>query len=109
MRNQSSTVTMKTPQANGPDNAIGYCVLCRVHSYLRILCGQHPLPSTAGPLTCAFFSTGLSNGLSGFLYYEDLISCVNRAEAEAVSMLVKEAVVAFLPDALVTMTGGFRR
>uniref|UniRef100_A0A8I6AFP2 DNA nucleotidylexotransferase n=1 Tax=Rattus norvegicus TaxID=10116 RepID=A0A8I6AFP2_RAT len=46
---------------------------------------------------------------AGFLYYEDLVSCVNRAEAEAVSMLVKEAVVAFLPDALVTMTGGFRR
>nr|1KDH_A Chain A, Terminal deoxynucleotidyltransferase short isoform [synthetic construct]1KEJ_A Chain A, Terminal deoxynucleotidyltransferase short isoform [Mus musculus] len=46
---------------------------------------------------------------AGFLYYEDLVSCVNRPEAEAVSMLVKEAVVTFLPDALVTMTGGFRR
>ncbi|XP_076777100.1 DNA nucleotidylexotransferase isoform X2 [Arvicanthis niloticus] len=46
---------------------------------------------------------------AGFLYYEDLISRVNRAEAEAVSVLVKEAVVTFLPDALVTMTGGFRR
>ncbi|XP_052042050.1 DNA nucleotidylexotransferase isoform X2 [Apodemus sylvaticus] len=46
---------------------------------------------------------------AGFLYYEDLVSCVNRAEAEAVSVLVKEAVVTFLPDALVTMTGGFRR
>lgn len=66
---------------------------------------QHPLLSTAGPLTCAFLSTGWS----GFLYYEDLVSCVNRPEAEAVSMLVKEAVVTFLPDALVTMTGGFRR
>ncbi|GAB1302409.1 DNA nucleotidylexotransferase [Apodemus speciosus] len=52
---------------------------------------------------------GLSNGLSGFLYYEDLVSCVNRAEAEAISVLVKEAVATFLPDALVTMTGGFRR
>lgn len=70
---------------------------------------QHPLPLTAGPLTCAFLSTGLSNGLSGFLYYEDLVSRVNRPEAEAVNMLVKEAVVMFLPDALVTMTGGFRR
>ncbi|XP_031240693.1 DNA nucleotidylexotransferase isoform X2 [Mastomys coucha] len=46
---------------------------------------------------------------AGFLYYEDLVSRVSRPEAEAVSMLVKEAVVAFLPDALVTMTGGFRR
>ncbi|XP_008573590.1 PREDICTED: DNA nucleotidylexotransferase [Galeopterus variegatus] len=45
---------------------------------------------------------------AGFLYYEDLVSCVTRAEAEAVSVLVKEAVWAFLPDALVTMTGGFR-
>ncbi|EPY88747.1 DNA nucleotidylexotransferase isoform 1-like protein [Camelus ferus] len=45
---------------------------------------------------------------AGFLYYEDLVSCVTRAEAEAVSVLVKEAVWAFLPDAFVTMTGGFR-
>ncbi|KAM5271582.1 DNA nucleotidylexotransferase isoform 2-T2 [Ctenodactylus gundi] len=46
---------------------------------------------------------------AGFLYYEDLVSCVTRAEAEAVSMMVKEAVWAFLPDAFITMTGGFRR
>ncbi|XP_004457029.2 DNA nucleotidylexotransferase [Dasypus novemcinctus] len=46
---------------------------------------------------------------AGFLYYEDLVSCVSRAEAEAVSVLVQEAVWAFLPDAFVTMTGGFRR
>uniref|UniRef100_A0A8D1NK96 DNA nucleotidylexotransferase n=1 Tax=Sus scrofa TaxID=9823 RepID=A0A8D1NK96_PIG len=46
---------------------------------------------------------------AGFLYYEDLVSCVTRAEAEAVGVLVKEAVQAFLPDAFVTMTGGFRR
>ncbi|KAK7805768.1 hypothetical protein U0070_024059 [Myodes glareolus] len=46
---------------------------------------------------------------AGFLYYEDLVSCVHRAEAEATSVLVKETVAAFLPDALVTMTGGFRR
>lgn len=58
---------------------------------------------------CAFLFTGLPNGLSGFLYYEDLVSCVNRAEAEAINVLVKEAVAVFLPDALVTMTGGFRR
>ncbi|XP_073096713.1 DNA nucleotidylexotransferase isoform X3 [Manis javanica] len=46
---------------------------------------------------------------AGFLYYEDLVSHVTREEAEAVSVLVKEAVWAFLPDAFVTMTGGFRR
>ncbi|XP_004680643.1 PREDICTED: DNA nucleotidylexotransferase [Condylura cristata] len=46
---------------------------------------------------------------AGFLYYEDLVSCVTWEEAEAVSMLVKEAVWAFLPDAFVTITGGFRR
>ncbi|XP_012873150.1 PREDICTED: DNA nucleotidylexotransferase isoform X2 [Dipodomys ordii] len=46
---------------------------------------------------------------AGFLYYEDLVSSVTKAEAEAVSMLVKEAVRTFLPSALVTLTGGFRR
>lgn len=60
-------------------------------------------------ISCVTLSTDLFNGPSGFLYYEDLVSCVTRAEAEAVSVLVKEAVWAFLPDAFVTMTGGFRR
>ncbi|XP_006090052.1 DNA nucleotidylexotransferase [Myotis lucifugus] len=46
---------------------------------------------------------------AGFFYYEDLVSCVTKAEAEAVGVLVKEAVWAFLPDAFVTVTGGFRR
>ncbi|XP_020852404.1 LOW QUALITY PROTEIN: DNA nucleotidylexotransferase [Phascolarctos cinereus] len=46
---------------------------------------------------------------AGFRYYDDLIACVSKAEADAVSLLVKEAVWTFLPDALVTMTGGFRR
>ncbi|KFO35954.1 DNA nucleotidylexotransferase [Fukomys damarensis] len=46
---------------------------------------------------------------AGFLYYEDLVSCVTRAEAEAVSKLVEEAVWAFLPGAFISMTGGFRR
>ncbi|KAM9618235.1 DNA nucleotidylexotransferase [Trichechus inunguis] len=46
---------------------------------------------------------------AGFLYYEDLVSCVTKAEADAVSVLVQEAVWAFLPNAFVTMTGGFRR
>ncbi|XP_071668129.1 DNA nucleotidylexotransferase isoform X3 [Patagioenas fasciata] len=46
---------------------------------------------------------------AGFLYYEDLVSCVSKAEADAVSMIVKNTVYTFLPDALVTITGGFRR
>ncbi|XP_045147554.1 DNA nucleotidylexotransferase [Echinops telfairi] len=46
---------------------------------------------------------------AGFLYYEDLLSRVTRPEADAVSMLVQEAVWAFLPDAFITVTGGFRR
>ncbi|XP_074764501.1 DNA nucleotidylexotransferase [Athene noctua] len=46
---------------------------------------------------------------AGFLYYEDLISCVSKAEADAVSLIVKNTVRTFLPDALVTITGGFRR
>lgn len=45
----------------------------------------------------------------GFLYYEDLVSCVSKAEADAVSLIVKNTVCTFLPDALVTITGGFRR
>ncbi|GAB0192169.1 DNA nucleotidylexotransferase [Grus japonensis] len=46
---------------------------------------------------------------AGFLYYEDLVSCVSKAEADAVSLIVKNTVCRFLPDALVTITGGFRR
>ncbi|NXQ85684.1 TDT nucleotidylexotransferase, partial [Nyctibius grandis] len=46
---------------------------------------------------------------AGFLYYEDLVSCVSEAEADAVSLIVKNTVCTFLPDALVTITGGFRR
>ncbi|NXE13877.1 TDT nucleotidylexotransferase, partial [Lophotis ruficrista] len=46
---------------------------------------------------------------AGFLYYEDLVSCVTEAEADAVSLIVKNTVCTFLPDALVTITGGFRR
>ncbi|XP_025906791.1 DNA nucleotidylexotransferase isoform X2 [Nothoprocta perdicaria] len=45
----------------------------------------------------------------GLLYYEDLVSCVSEAEADAVGLVVKKAVHTFLPDALVTLTGGFRR
>ncbi|NWH78804.1 TDT nucleotidylexotransferase, partial [Piaya cayana] len=46
---------------------------------------------------------------AGFLYYEDLVSCVSKAEADAVSLIVNNTVCSFLPDALVTITGGFRR
>ncbi|NWS96335.1 TDT nucleotidylexotransferase, partial [Mionectes macconnelli] len=46
---------------------------------------------------------------AGFLYYEDLVSCVSKAEADAVTLIVKNTVSNFLPDALVTITGGFRR
>ncbi|KFQ12899.1 DNA nucleotidylexotransferase [Leptosomus discolor] len=46
---------------------------------------------------------------AGFLYYEDLVSCVSKAEADAVSLIVKNTVCMFLPDAIVTITGGFRR
>uniref|UniRef100_A0A8C4U9E6 DNA nucleotidylexotransferase n=1 Tax=Falco tinnunculus TaxID=100819 RepID=A0A8C4U9E6_FALTI len=46
---------------------------------------------------------------AGFLYYEDLVSSVSKAEADAVSLIVKNTVCMFLPDALVTITGGFRR
>uniref|UniRef100_F6UMV3 DNA nucleotidylexotransferase n=1 Tax=Monodelphis domestica TaxID=13616 RepID=F6UMV3_MONDO len=46
---------------------------------------------------------------AGLCYYEDLIDCVSKAEADAVSLLVQDAVWTFLPDALVTITGGFRR
>lgn len=68
-----------------------------------------PFEGWSCPTRRVTLSTDLSNGLSGFLYYEDLVSCVTKAEAEAVGVLVKEAVGAFLPDAFVTVTGGFRR
>uniref|UniRef100_A0A8C8R888 DNA nucleotidylexotransferase n=1 Tax=Pelusios castaneus TaxID=367368 RepID=A0A8C8R888_9SAUR len=45
----------------------------------------------------------------GFLHYEDLVSCVSKGEADAVSLIVNNTVRTFLPDALVTITGGFRR
>ncbi|XP_025949945.2 DNA nucleotidylexotransferase isoform X1 [Dromaius novaehollandiae] len=45
----------------------------------------------------------------GLLHYEDLVSCVSKEEADAVGLIVKKTVCMFLPDALVTVTGGFRR
>ncbi|XP_019358205.1 PREDICTED: DNA nucleotidylexotransferase isoform X1 [Gavialis gangeticus] len=47
--------------------------------------------------------------IAGFLHYEDIVSYVSKAEADAVSLLIKDTVCMFSPDALVTVTGGFRR
>uniref|UniRef100_A0A8D0HCX9 DNA nucleotidylexotransferase n=1 Tax=Sphenodon punctatus TaxID=8508 RepID=A0A8D0HCX9_SPHPU len=46
---------------------------------------------------------------AGFLHYEDLAGCVSKAEADAVSLIVKGTVRTLFSDALVTVTGGFRR
>ncbi|KAJ1141530.1 hypothetical protein NDU88_007860 [Pleurodeles waltl] len=46
---------------------------------------------------------------AGLQHYEDLIGGVSNAEADEITLLVKEAVCTFLPDAVVTLTGGFRR
>ncbi|KAM4034385.1 DNA nucleotidylexotransferase [Anomaloglossus baeobatrachus] len=45
----------------------------------------------------------------GLLYYEDILSYVSRMEADAVAHLVRTIVCEFVPDAVVTVTGGFRR
>eukprot|EP00079_Xenopus_tropicalis_P028057 XP_012822640.1 PREDICTED: DNA nucleotidylexotransferase [Xenopus tropicalis] len=45
----------------------------------------------------------------GFLYYEDITSSVSWAEAETTDQLIKSIVWKFVPDAVVTLTGGFRR
>ncbi|XP_070801714.1 DNA nucleotidylexotransferase isoform X1 [Pituophis catenifer annectens] len=46
---------------------------------------------------------------AGFLYYDDLISSVSKAEADAATRIVQDTVWKILPDAVVTLTGGFRR
>ncbi|XP_042314957.1 DNA nucleotidylexotransferase [Sceloporus undulatus] len=46
---------------------------------------------------------------AGLLHYEDLISCVLKAEADLIYLIVKDTVWKFCPGALVTLTGGFRR
>ncbi|XP_056385791.1 DNA nucleotidylexotransferase isoform X3 [Hyla sarda] len=45
----------------------------------------------------------------GLLYYDDIASYVSRMEADAVEHLVKNIICEFVPDAIVTITGGFRR
>ncbi|XP_066477115.1 DNA nucleotidylexotransferase [Tiliqua scincoides] len=46
---------------------------------------------------------------SGLLHYEDLASFVSKEEADSASQIVKDTVRKFVPSALVTLTGGFRR
>ncbi|KAM4636943.1 DNA nucleotidylexotransferase [Discoglossus pictus] len=46
---------------------------------------------------------------TGFLYYDDIASYVSKTEADAVESLVKDIVWKLVPDAVVTLTGGFRR
>ncbi|XP_078496586.1 DNA nucleotidylexotransferase-like [Lissotriton helveticus] len=46
--------------------------------------------------------------IAGLQHYEDLIGGVSNAEADEIIMLAKKAFCTFLPDAVVTLTGGFR-
>nr|XP_019946021.1 PREDICTED: DNA nucleotidylexotransferase isoform X1 [Paralichthys olivaceus] len=46
---------------------------------------------------------------TGFLHYEDISRAVSKAEALALGNIIDEAVHAITPDALTTLTGGFRR
>ncbi|XP_053160873.1 DNA nucleotidylexotransferase isoform X2 [Hemicordylus capensis] len=46
---------------------------------------------------------------AGLLHYEDLVSCVSKAEADSAGQIVKDTVRKFSPSALITLTGGFRR
>ncbi|XP_035247161.1 DNA-directed DNA/RNA polymerase mu [Anguilla anguilla] len=46
---------------------------------------------------------------AGLQYYDDLNTPVTKAEADAISQIVEEAVQAVLPGARITLTGGFRR
>ncbi|XP_067858528.1 DNA nucleotidylexotransferase [Heptranchias perlo] len=46
---------------------------------------------------------------AGFLYYEDINSAVRKAEADAVGQIIEDIVHKCVPDAIMTLTGGFRR
>ncbi|XP_069045072.1 DNA nucleotidylexotransferase isoform X2 [Lepisosteus oculatus] len=46
---------------------------------------------------------------AGFLYYDDISAAVCKAEAQAIGQIVEETVRLIAPDAIVTLTGGFRR
>lgn len=46
---------------------------------------------------------------AGFLHYGDISRAVSKAEAQALGNIIDEAVRAITPDAILTLTGGFRR
>ncbi|XP_071337403.1 DNA nucleotidylexotransferase isoform X3 [Trachinotus anak] len=46
---------------------------------------------------------------TGFLHYEDISRAVSKAEARALGNIIDEAVHAITPDAVIALTGGFRR
>uniref|UniRef100_A0AAY4AXK5 DNA-directed DNA/RNA polymerase mu n=1 Tax=Denticeps clupeoides TaxID=299321 RepID=A0AAY4AXK5_9TELE len=46
---------------------------------------------------------------AGLQHYKDLNTCVSKAEADAIGVIVDQAVQAVLPGAQITLTGGFRR
>ncbi|KAF7701041.1 DNA-directed DNA/RNA polymerase mu [Silurus meridionalis] len=46
---------------------------------------------------------------AGVQYYKDLNTPVTRKEAMVISVIVEKAVKALLPEAIITLTGGFRR
>ncbi|MFT7806054.1 DNA nucleotidylexotransferase [Arapaima gigas] len=46
---------------------------------------------------------------AGFLYYNDILKGLNRAEADVLSQIIEKTVHTIVPDAIVTLTGGFRR
>ncbi|XP_053188991.1 DNA nucleotidylexotransferase [Scomber japonicus] len=46
---------------------------------------------------------------TGFLHYGDISRAVSKAEARALGNIIDEAVHAITPDAILALTGGFRR
>uniref|UniRef100_A0A8C6YJD7 DNA nucleotidylexotransferase n=1 Tax=Naja naja TaxID=35670 RepID=A0A8C6YJD7_NAJNA len=46
---------------------------------------------------------------AGFFYYDDIISGVSKAEADAATRIVQDTVWKISPNAVVTLAGGFRR
>uniref|UniRef100_A0A6Q2XPC1 DNA-directed DNA/RNA polymerase mu n=1 Tax=Esox lucius TaxID=8010 RepID=A0A6Q2XPC1_ESOLU len=46
---------------------------------------------------------------AGFLYYRDISKTVSKAEAQALRCIIEETVHWIMPDAILALTGGFRR
>ncbi|KAL0964281.1 hypothetical protein UPYG_G00321690 [Umbra pygmaea] len=46
---------------------------------------------------------------AGFLYYRDISKAVSKAEAKALGRIIEETVHSIVPDAILDLTGGFRR